>query len=127
MSGALVLWRDGTSRPAQSSAAFVRLNSITSCCRQSWLSFARQPMRAASELPSLTNIERSAAKGRCAATLCDRFTLSTMRSLSSFSTLKVALPPRTKLSVKVLVVGSVDHVLDVDDGTGFALHRPDQE
>lgn len=35
MSGALVLWRDGTSRPVQSSAAVARLNCITGSSRQS--------------------------------------------------------------------------------------------
>ena len=68
MSGALVLWRDGTVRPAHSSAALARLKSITGFCVQAGLPLSRQPTCATSAFTSVTNIERSAANGRSAAT-----------------------------------------------------------
>src|SRR5262249_47589398 len=66
MSGALVLWRDGTRRPAHSSAALARENSITGARVHDWPPSARQPTWATSALPSVTNMERSAANGRSA-------------------------------------------------------------
>ena len=86
MSGALVLWREGTVRPAQSSAAVARLKSITGVCVQRSLSLARQPTCATSALPSrhehrTQRRERPLAPRRG----CDRFTSSTMRSWSSLS------------------------------------------
>ena len=68
MSGALVLWRDGTVRPAQSSAALALLKCHHRRLRPAGLSLPRQPTCATSALPSVTNIERNAANGRSAAT-----------------------------------------------------------
>ena len=67
MSGALVLWRDGTVRPAQSSEALAPLKYITGICVHAGLSLPRQRTCATSAFPSVTYIERNAANGRSAA------------------------------------------------------------
>ena len=106
MSGALVLWRDGTSRPAQTSAALARLKSMTGVCVQ-----ARRVLAAPAEMRhvvvDLGDEHRAQRRERqVAATGGSSVTSSTCRSWSSVSRRSVALPPRTKFKRKVRVAGS---------------------
>src|SRR5581483_4465984 len=63
VSGALVLWRDGTVRPAQTSTAPACLKSRIGAVSQRGAPLSRQPRCATSLLISVTNIDRSAANG----------------------------------------------------------------
>src|SRR5262249_58401824 len=63
-SGALVLCREGATRPAHSSLARAPLKAITPCSRQPPRLSSRTATRATSLLTSVTCMERSAANGR---------------------------------------------------------------
>ena len=63
MSGALVLWREGTVRPAHSEVTAAPLKVMIPSSRQDFSPFFRMATRATSLLNSVTYIDRSAAKG----------------------------------------------------------------
>ena len=83
MSGALVLWRDGVSRPVHTSLARAFLNAMMLSSRHPLPVGSLIAMRAASELNSVTYIERNAAKALPPPTGFERSTSRTMRLSSS--------------------------------------------
>ena len=127
MSGALVLWRDGTSRPAQTSTALARCEvHHRRCAPSACAPFTRQPSCATSVLISVTNIERSAANGRSPPTGGSSVTSSTCARCRAFEP-QVALPPRANCRRNVRVAGSNTTSRMSTNGRSFDLDRPDQE
>ena len=105
MSGDDVLWREGETRPAHTSVAVARLKAMMGSSRQPLASFSRTAMRATSLLKSVTYMERSAANGRPSMPESKAIS-SVLRFWSVLAIFTVALPPRSKASVKVRALGS---------------------
>ena len=127
MSGALVLWRDGRRRPAQSSSGG---GAVEIHHRRGLVGLAagpRQPTCATSALVSVTNIERSAANGRAAATAWSSFTSRAIRSSSTASTCRLAAAAAREGEAEGERRRIERDVLDVDEGPPRVLDRADQE